>query len=184
MNESEVRAKMQSALDALTQDISSIRTGRANSSIVENIVVPAYGGAQRLKIMELASINASDPSSLVISPWDKQVIGEINKAILAANIGVNPSLDGEVIRINVPPLTGEDREKFVKILHTKLENGRIQIRQIRGDIMKDLKDAFENKDISEDERKQNESNLQKIVEEFNLKIEEVGAKKEKELLQV
>ena len=118
MDEASVKNQMQLALDALKEDLGSIRTGRATPALVENIVISAYGGAQKLKVMELASISAPDTQSLVIDPWDKSIIGEIRQGILAANIGFNPSIDGEIIRISMPPLTSEDREKFIKLLHT------------------------------------------------------------------
>src|SRR5688572_27512161 len=124
MNETETRASMQKAIDGLNNDISSVRTGRATSGMVENIMVNAYGGAQHLKIMELGSITVPDPQMIVIEPWDKSVIGEMKQAILAANVGLNPSIDSDKIRLVVPPMTTEDREKFVKLLHAKLEVGR------------------------------------------------------------
>src|SRR5438128_597856 len=133
MDESSVRAKMQKALDNLVADIATIRTGRAAPSLVENLAVPVYGGAQKLRILELASISTSDPQTLVIDPWDKSIIGEIKKGIEAANIGMNPAIDGEIIRISMPPLTTEDREKYVKLLSTKLEEGKIVLRQIRSE---------------------------------------------------
>lgn len=184
MDTDKLRSQMQSAMSVLNDDLSSIRTGRSSSALVENIVISAYGGAQRLKVMELASINSQDPTSLTIEPWDKQVIGEISKGIQAANVGLNPSIDGEIIRIVIPPMTGEDREKFVKILNTKLENARIQIRQIRGEEMKRVKSSKEIGDISEDDMHMKEKDIQKVTDEFNKKIDEVGERKQKELLQV
>src|SRR5581483_7646369 len=114
MDEQEVKKRMQAALDALANTISSIRTGRAAPAMIQNLEVMVYGGTQRLRILEVASVTATDPQTLVIDPWDKSIIGEIKKGIEAANIGMNPSIDGEVIRISFPPLTTEDREKFVK----------------------------------------------------------------------
>jgi ribosome recycling factor len=137
-----------------------------------------------LKVRELASINANDPQSLVIEPWDKSIIGDIKKGIEAANVGFNPNIDGEKIRIVVPPMTGEDRAKYVKLLHTKIENARIAVRQVRGDEMKNIKNKFEEKDISEDERVRFEKDLQGLTDEFTTKIDELGKKKEEELLQV
>src|SRR3989344_3427411 len=116
MDEASIRSKMESAVNAITSDIGTIRTGRATPALVENIIVPAYGGTQRLKIVELAGISAPDPTQIVISPWDRSIIGDIRKGILEANVGMNPSIDGEVIRITMPPLTTEDREKYVKLL--------------------------------------------------------------------
>jgi ribosome recycling factor len=184
MDEKTVRAQMEEALLALSNDLSSIRTGRATPALVENVVVSAYGGAQRLKVMELATISVSDPQTLTIEPWDKSVIGEIRQGILAANIGINPSIDGELIRISMPPMTTEDREKFIKILNTKLENSKVTIRQIRGDIMKDIKNSFENKEITEDDKFEFEKKLQELTDEFTAKIDERGKTKEQELRQI
>ena len=152
MDEASIRVKMQSTLDVIASDIAGIRTGRATPSLVENIVVPAYGGTQRLKVMELATISAPDPTQIVISPWDKSIIGDIKKGIMEANIGMNPSIDGEIIRISMQPLTTEDREKYVKLLSQKLENGRVMIRQVRSDEMHEIKKKFEDKEITEDDK--------------------------------
>ena len=175
---------MQSALNVVVTDISGIRTGRAAPSIVENIVVPAYGGTQRLRIMELATISAPDPTQIVISPWDKSIIGDIRKGIMEANVGLNPSIDGEIIRISVPSLTTEDRDKYVKILSAKLEGGRVMIRQIRADVMHEIKKKFESKEITEDEKFGQEKRLQELTDQFIDRIEEVGEKKKAELLQI
>lgn len=172
---------MDGVLAALSNDLNSIRTGRATPSLVENVIVSAYGGAQRLKVNELASITAPDTQTIVIDPWDKSIIGEIKQAILAANIGMNPNIDGEIIRISMPPLTGEDRERYIKLLSAKLENARVSVRQIRGDIMKEIKSAFEKKEITEDDKFAQEKKMQDITDEFIAKIEERGSIKEEEL---
>ena len=184
MDESSVRSKMQSSLTAVASDIAGIRTGRASPSLVENIICPAYGGTQHLRIMELASISSPDPSQIVINPWDKSIIGDIKKGILEANIGMNPSIDGELIRIAMSPLTTEDREKYVKLLSTKLENGKVIIRQVRADEMHEIKKKFEAKEITEDENFAFEKKLQEITDEFVKKIDEMGEKKKTELLQI
>ena len=184
MDETSVTSKMQTSVDSLVSDISSIRTGRATPSLVENIVVPAYGGTQHLRVMELASITAPDPSMLVISPWDKSIIGDIKKGILESNLGMNPNVDGEIIRIVMPPMTTEDREKYVKLLSIKLEAGRVTIRQIRADVMHEIKKQFEAKEITEDEHFAQEKKLQEFTDSFVKKIEEAGEKKKAELLQI
>lgn len=163
-------------------DVSAIRTGRATPALVEDIVVDAYGGAQKMRLNELASITATDAQTVVISPWDKSIIGEIKKGILASNAGYNPSIDGEIIRIVMLPLTREDREKYVKLLGTKLENGKIMLRQVRTNVMKDIKDLFEKKEISEDEKFGSEKRLQEITDQYVKTIEDMGEAKEKELL--
>ena len=184
MDEQQVKQKMQSALDALIAIIGTIRTGRATPGLIQNLEVTVYGGTQRLRILEIASVSSSDPQTLVIDPWDKSIIGEIRKGIEAANIGMNPSIDGEVLRISVPPLTTEDREKYVKLLSAKLEEAKIQIRQIRADAMHAIKQEFEDKKIREDEKFSFEKNLQILTDEFVGKIESIGEKKKGELLQL
>lgn len=184
MNEQQVRQRMQSALDALITTIGTIRTGRATPGLIQNLEVQAYGGTQKLRILELASVTAPDPQTLVIDPWDKSIIGEIKKGIEAANIGMSPNIDGEIIRISIPPLTTEDREKFVKLLSAKLEESRVAVRQIRADTMHNIKKDFEEKKITEDEQFAFEKNLQNLTDEFVQKIESSGEKKKQELLQL
>jgi ribosome recycling factor len=179
-----VKKKMQEVVDLVVADVGSIRTGRATPSLVEDVVVAAYGGQQKLKVVELASITAPDNQSLVIDPWDKSIIGEIRKGIVDANIGLNPSIDGAIIRIVLPPMTTQDREKYVKLLSGKIENGRIMIRQIRGDAVRDIKEAHEAKDLTEDEKFQQEKELQEITDDFIEKIELIGENKKKDLLQL
>lgn len=184
MDESNVKTKMQGVVSVVAGDIASIRTNRAAPSMIEDMSVLVYGGTQKLTVKELATISSRDPQTLLIDPWDKSIIGEIAKGIIAGNIGLNPIVDGEMIRINIPPMTSEDREKYVKILSVKLEAGKVMIRQIRGDVMHDLKKSFEEKEISEDEKFASEKKVQEITDEFTGKIEEMGKKKEEELLAI
>lgn len=184
MDEASVKVKMQEVIDLVTSDVSSVRTGRVTSSLVEDIVIPAYGGQQKLKVQELATISVIDTQTLTIAPWDKSIIGDIKQGLISSNSGLNPSIDGDIIRISVPPMTTEDRERYVKLLHQKLENGKVMIRQIRGDTMRDIKDDFEKKDLSEDEKFTAEKNLQKITDEFIERIEDIGKSKEEELMQM
>lgn len=184
MDETSVRSKMQQVLDLVVADVASIRTGRATPTLVEDIVVAVYGGTQRLKVKEVATISAPDTQTLVLDPFDKSIIGEIRQGIMAANVGMNPSIDGAIIRISFPPLTTEDREKYVKLLGKKLESGKIMVRQTRGEAMQDIKNAFEKKEIGEDEKFAQEKKLQEVTDSFTGKIDELGERKEKELLQV
>lgn len=175
---------MQQILEMVAADIASIRTGRASTSIVSELAVLVYGGQQKLKIQELATILAPDPQTITIDPWDKSIIGEIRQGILAANIGFNPSIDGEIIRISVPPLTGEDKEKYTRLLSAKLESGRVMIRQVRAEAMHEIKKIFEEKTISEDEKFRQEKVLQEITDAFIGKIDAAGEKKKNELLEI
>lgn len=184
MDETSIRSRMQQVIELVVSDVGSIRTGRATPALVEKLEVAVYGGQQKLKVQELATISAPDPQTLVIDPWDKSIIGEISKGILVANVGMNPSIDGEIIRVSFPPLTTEDREKYVKLLSTKLEGTRVMTRQIRGDAMHEIKKKFEAKEITEDEKFGQEKSLQGLTDEFIGKIEEIGERKKQELLQI
>ena len=184
MDETLLRSKMQQAVELVTSDIGAIRTGRATPALVEGLVIAVYGGTQKLKVQELATISAPDAQSLVIDPWDKSIIGEIRQGIAAANIGMNPMIDGELIRVAMPPLTTEDREAYSRLLSTKLENGRVMIRQLRGDAMHEIKKQFEEKELSEDEKFAQEKRLQEVTDEFIGKLDEAGEKKRQELLSI
>ena len=184
MDQTLLNQKFQKVVDSVASDISGIRTGRATPSLVENIMVPAYGGTQMMRVMEVASITAPDTTMLVISPWDKSIIGDIRKGILEANMGMNPSIDGEVIRIAFPPLTTEDREKYVKILSQKLETGKVSIRSVRADEMHEIKKKFEAKEITEDDKKDDENKLQELTDLYVGKIETMGEAKKQELMQI
>lgn len=181
MDETQVRSRMDKALENVRADIATIRTGRATPALVEDIVISVYGGQQKLRVLEVASITAPDPYSLLISAWDKSIAGEIRKGIEAANLGFNPVLVGEDIRISLPPLTAEDRENYVKLLHQKLEAGKVQVRQARQDAMKGIKQKGEDKVLSEDEVVHEEKKLQTMTDEYIGKIEAMGEAKEKEL---
>ncbi len=182
MDEAKIKHEMDEVVNLIKSDIAGIRTGRATPSLVENIIIDAYGGTQKLKLIELSSITSPDPQTIVIDPWDKSIIGDIRKGIIAANLGFNPSIDGDIIRISIPPLTTEDRQKFVKLLNSKLEQGKIMIRRIRVDAINAVRDSFEKKQISEDERFQHEKSIQNLVDKYNKLLDELGEAKEKELL--
>jgi ribosome recycling factor len=176
--------RMQKAVEIVSSDFSSIRTGRANSSLIENIMVSAYDGAQKLKVMELGTISAPDAKTLVVQPWDSSVTNDISRALSEANIGLNPIVDGNIIRISFPPLTEERRAEFVKLLKQKVESGKVMIRQLRHDKMAELKRGEEKNEITEDDRKHLENELQKLTDEYTEKIEEMGKRKEEELTQI
>jgi len=181
---SAAKQKMQKVLEVLKADLSTVRTGRAAPSLVENIVISAYGGTQRLKVVELAHVNSSDPQTLQIAPYDGSIIGEINKGIMEANIGLTPSIDGQVIRISIPLLSQERREELIHLVGQKLEGARIQIRQVRHEAMTDIKKQHEAKEIGEDDVSRLEKEIQKHTDDCMLQIEDLGNKKKEELLQV
>lgn len=181
---SQAKNRMEKAFDVLREDFGTVRTGKAAPAIVENIVVMAYGGSSPLRILELATIHASDPHTLVISPFDKSIIGEISKAIEDAKIGLSPVVDSEIIRINLPALTEERRLEMVKMVHQKAENGRIMIRQIRHEGNVDVKKMGDAKTISEDEVERLEKEIQKLTDDFIAKIDQAREEKEKELMTI
>lgn len=184
MNLDEVRVQMQKVLDLLKTDIATVRTGRATPSLVEHVVVAVYGGSTRLKIMELATIGTSDPQTLVITPFDPTIAGEMQKGILEANIGLTPTIDGQMIRINIPPLSQERREQLIHLMKQKLENGRIMVRQARHEAMSAIKKRFGSKEISEDDMVRLEKEAQKLTDQVMAEIDMLGKKKEEELLKM
>jgi ribosome recycling factor len=178
------RDRMKKALEVTNQDVSGIRSGRATPALVENIVISAYDGSQKLKVMEMATITTMDAKTVVIAPYDPSVIADIERGIQEAKRGLTPVVDGDIIRITIPPLSQERREEYIKLARVKLEAGRVMIRQIRHDAMRTFKKEAEAKTISEDERKVAEKKTQEMTDEMIAEIESIGEKKEAELLQV
>lgn len=178
------RDRMKKALEVTRMDLSSVRSGRATPALVENIVVAVYGGTQHLKVMEIGTITASDSKTIVISPYDPSIIAEIERGIAAANTGLNPVVDGEVVRISIPPLSEERRQEYQKLAKAKLESGKVMIRQVRHDAMKEIANAFSAKDIGEDEKKGGEKKVQELTDEIIAEIDAMGEKKEQELMQI
>ncbi len=181
---SEMRRKMIKVLEVIRGDLATVRTGRATPALVENIAVSVYGGAQRLRIMELATIGASESNVLTLTPFDSSIIDEIQKGILAANVGLTPSTDGHVIRIIIPSLSEERREELTKLVGQKLENGRIMLRQVRHEAMDSVKKQFTDKVVSKDELMRLEKDIQKVTDETMAQIELLRENKEAELMQI
>lgn len=179
-NLNQAQVNMQKVIGVLKTDLSTVRAGKAAPGIVENIVVAAYGGTQRLKVVELAQIAAVDAQTLVITPYDQSIIGEIKNAIMDGNVGLTPTIDGTIIRISIPPLSEERRLQLVGLVNQKLEGGKIQIRQVRHEIMNDIK----KQDLPEDETFRLEKEIQKLTDETILEIENMGKAKEQELLSI
>ena len=174
------KRNMEKAVEVLRGDLATIRTGKAAPSLVENITVTVYNGASKLRIMEVATVNASDPHTLVLTPFDASIIEEIRKGIMESGAGLNPASDGQVIRISIPPLSQERREELIHLMRQKLENGHIMIRQIRHEAMNDIKKG----DFAEDETKRLEKEVQRATDEFVAEIDALGKKKEEELMQI
>lgn len=177
----ETRTRMAKVISLLTDEMASLKAGRASPAMIEKILVEAY--ETKMPLVELATIAVSGANQLLITPFDQAIIKNIERALsLDRNLGLSVMIDGNVIRVNIPPLTEERRQQFMKILGQKLESAKIMIRQVRHDIMADLKRAAEAKELNEDERFKQEQDLQKLTDEFMEKIEEMGEAKKTELL--
>ncbi|MBS3810257.1 MAG: ribosome recycling factor [Halanaerobiales bacterium] len=174
--------KMEKSLQATKEDLNTVRTGRARPSIVENIMVDYYGTATPLQ--QMAKVVAPEPRQLVIEPWDKSVIENIERAIMKENLGLTPNNDGNVIRINIPKLTEERRKELVKILHQKAEKGKVNIRNIRHNIKEELELLEEEGEISEDNFYRGLDNLQELTDKFCEKIEDITESKEEVIMEV
>ncbi|MFA4826763.1 MAG: ribosome recycling factor [Candidatus Shapirobacteria bacterium] len=175
-----VQARMGKIVNLFLNDIQSVRTGRATPGLIENVVVTVYSG-QKMRLIEIGTILAADARTLTFQPWDQSIIREVANGIMAANIGVAPVVDGELIRMSLPMLTTEQREDYIKLLGRKLEGVRVLIRDARADFRKGLQKAKQDKTISEDEYRNDEDNLQKMADEYIQKLEEIAKKKEIEI---
>ncbi len=178
----EAEARMKGAIQALEEDLGGIRTGRATPALVERIPVEYYGSPTPL--IQLASISVPEPRSLMIRPFDATTLRMIERAILASDLGLTPNNDGKAIRLNLPPLTEERRRDLVKVVHHRVEEARVAVRNVRRDAIKDLRDFEQEKLISEDDRKKGEEELQKITDHFIEEVNAVGERKEREILEV
>lgn len=184
MNLDFVKQKMGKILDVLRNDLATVRTGRAAPSLVENIMINCYGGTQKLKVMELATIGSLDSQTLVVTPFDNSITSEIQKGIAESNVGLNPVIDGQLIRISIPQLSQERRQELIHLMKQKLENARIMARQARHEAMGDVKKQKEENSISEDEVTRLEKEIQKLTDEIMEDVDIMGKKKEEELLQI
>lgn len=174
------KKQMEKSLEHYKNQIAKVRTGRATASILDDVTVDYYGSPTPLN--QTANISVPDARTIVINPYDKSILQNIEKAIQAADLGFNPQNDGNIIRISVPPLTEERRKEFVKLTKKFAEEGKIAIRNIRRDLMEALKKSEKAKEITEDDRKRGEEQLQKVTDDFISRLDKIVADKEKELL--
>jgi ribosome recycling factor len=178
----EPNQKIEDSIHHLKVELAGIRAGRANPAMIENITVEAYGGT--MKLMEVGNISAPQPSLLTVTVWDASILQNVIKAIQEANLGLTPSNEGTLIRLPIPQLTAERREEFVKILHEKLEDEKVSLRNIRANCRNGWKAGQERGEISEDEFFRREKILQDLIDKKTLEIEEIGKAKEGELTQI
>jgi len=178
----EAETRMKGAIQVLEDDLAGIRTGRASPALVERLQVEYYG--METPLMQLATISIPEPRVIMIRPFDPSTLKIIEKAILASELGLTPNNDGKNIRLNIPILTEERRRDLVKVVNNRLEETRVSIRNIRRDIIKDLKEFEHEKMISEDDLKLGEEELQKLTDKIIQQVETIGEKKHKEIMEV
>ena len=178
----ETKQKMKSALSGYEQDLQGIRSGRASTALVDRLTVDYYG--QETEMRQLATISTPEAMQILIRPYDKTAVKSIEKAIQQSDLGINPNVDGESIRLNMPALTRERRQELVKFLHRRMEEARVAIRNIRRNANDDLKEFEKEKMISEDEMEHGQTEVQKLTDKHIEEIDEVGKRKEKEILEV
>lgn len=178
----EFEDKMNKTVDVVTGDFASVRAGRANAAVLDKIQVDYYGSPT--PIQQVAGISSPDPRSLMITPWDKTMLKAIEKAILSSDLGINPQNDGQVIRLAFPQLTEERRKELTKQVRKYAENGKVAVRNVRRDAMDKLKAAEKANELTEDDRKLGEKDLQDLTDKICKKLDELCEKKEKELMAV
>ncbi len=174
--------RMEKAIDALKKELASVRTGRANTGLVDHIQVEYYGTMTPLN--QIAGVSVPEARLIVINPWDKQALSAIEKAILKANLGLTPSNDGKIIRLAIPQLTEERRKELVKLVGKRVEDGRVEVRNIRRDAIDEMRSLEKSKQISEDDLRRGQDQIQKLTDGYIAQIAEIAKHKEAELMQV
>ena len=178
----EVERKMGRSLDALQRELTSLRTGRATPSLIENVAVDYYGSPTPLK--QLATITAPDARAILVQPWDRQSLRDIEKSLMRSELGFNPSNDGSVITVPIPPLNQERRQELVRLLKRKIEEGKVSIRNVRRDGLESLRKLERDKAISQAQNRRSQEQLQKTTDARIKDIDQVAAAKEAEIMQV
>ncbi|MCG8314253.1 MAG: ribosome recycling factor [Pseudomonadales bacterium] len=178
----DAEARMKKSIAALETAFKKVRTGRAHPGILDTVMVSYYGSDTPLK--QVANVGVEDGRTLTVSPWEKHLIPDIEKAILRSDLGLNPSTSGDLIRLPMPPLTEETRRDLIKVVKAEAEQGRVSVRNIRRDANSDLKELLKEKEISEDEERRGEDDIQKLTDKYVAVIETMLQDKEKDLLEV
>jgi ribosome recycling factor len=178
----QAKTRMEKAVEDFRKDLAGVRTGRANVALLDHVRVDYHG--TQMPINQLGTMNVPDPAMIVISPWDPGAVPLIDKAIRTSDLGLNPTNDGKVVRVPIPPLTEERRKDLVKHIHKVLENHRTAVRNIRRDIKEAVEKLEKEKKISEDEKKRSLDELEKLTHSETKKIEDLSAAKEKEVMEI
>jgi ribosome recycling factor len=178
----DAQERMKKSVNAMTEAFKKVRTGRANPAILDGIMVDYYGNPTAIN--QVANIIVEDGRTLAINPWEKPMVGLIEKAILKSDLGITPATNGDTIRVPMPMLTEETRKEYIKQARAEAEKGRVSVRNIRRDANSDIKELLKEKEISEDEERKAEADVQKITDTFIKQVDELLAEKEKDLMQV
>ena len=177
-----VQAKMESATAATEREFSSIRTGRASVTLLDRINVESYG--QRMPLKQVATISVPDARTVIVQPWDKSIIKDVERAIYQSGLGLTPTNDGNIIRINIPPLTEERRQDLVKLVRKLAEEGKVAVRRVRGDANKAIKSAQKDGDMSEDDAQRYMEQVQELTDKYVERVDTLLEAKEEEVLEI
>lgn len=178
----QAREKMEKAIEALRREFSGVRTGKATPGLLETVRVEAYGS--HVPLNQVASVAAPEPRLLVVQPWDRGMLGPVEKAILTSDLGLNPSNDGKIIRVPIPPLTEERRREYVKVLHKMAEESRVGVRHARKEANDDIKRRQKDGELSEDQARREQDEVQKITDRHIQQIDDLLKHKEAEVMEV
>lgn len=180
--QADAETRMGKTITSLKNDLTKLRTGRAHSSLLDHITVEYYGS--EVPLSQVANVSVLDSRTLSVSPWEKAMVQAIEKAIMNSNMGLNPATTGELIRIPLPPLTEERRKDMIKIVRAEGENAKVAIRNIRRDVLGDIKSLLKDKEITEDDDRQAQDDVQKITDKYVKQVDEAIAIKEKDLMEI
>lgn len=178
----DARTRMGKTIESFKDNLRKVRTGRANTSLLDHVMVDYYGS--QVPISQVANISVSDSRTLSVQPWEKQMVPVVEKAIIQSDLGLNPATAGEIIRIPLPPLTEERRRELIKVVRAEGEDARVAVRNIRRDVLGDIKSLLKEKEISEDEDHRAQDDIQKITDQHVSEIDSLLENKEKELLEI
>ena len=173
---------MERALEALRREFTSVRTGKATPGLLDTVKVEAYGS--HVPLNQVATVSAPEPRMLVVQPWDRAMLGPVEKAIMTADLGLNPANDGKVVRVPIPALTEDRRREYARVLHKMAEDARISIRQARHDALSDTRQRQKDKELSEDDARREEKDVQKLTDDHNARVDELLKHKEAEVMEV
>ncbi len=178
----EAKKRMEAALEALRREFATVRTGKATPALLDTVRVDAYGS--KMPIKQLSTVNTPEPSLLVVQPFDKTLLADIERAIMVADLGLNPSNDGNLIRIPIPPLNEERRKEYVKLLHKMAEEGRVSLRHTRRVVREEIHELVKEHELGEDEGRRREDALEKLTHQYSDKIDGLMKHKEEEVMAI